>query len=176
MTTATQQDTQGSRTLETFRRWGYLAADLDPLGRLPPAGPAELAVTGEEAAAARRIYCGTLAVEFMHIPEAGRRDWIAARMEAPAPAVDQRRILEQLVRSEIFEETIQTRYIGSKRFSIEGVAALVPFLLAAIDSAAELGADQAMIAMSHRGRLNVMSQVVGRSALEIFAGFEDVDP
>jgi 2-oxoglutarate dehydrogenase E1 component len=176
MTTGTQQDTQGSRTLETFRRWGYLAADLDPLGRLPPAGPPELSVGGEEADAARRIYCGTLAVEFMHLADPERRNWIASRMEAPAPALDRQRILGQLVRSEVFEETIQARYIGSKRFSIEGVAALVPFLISAIDEAAEVGAEQAMIAMSHRGRLNVMSQVVGRSAMEIFAGFEDVDP
>ena len=176
MTTGTSEGSQGSRILESFRRWGYLAADLDPLGRLPPAGPPELAVGGEEAAAARRIYCGTLAVEFMHIPEGDRRSWIAERMEAPAPAVDQRRILDQLVRSEVFEETIQTRYIGSKRFSIEGVAALIPLLITAIEECAEDGADQAMIAMSHRGRLNVMTQVVGRTPVEIFAGFEDVDP
>ncbi len=180
MTTGNSQGMRESQTIEAFRRWGYLAANLDPLGRLPPAGPAELAVGGEEADgeadAARRIYCGTLAVEFMHIPEPERRSWIAERMEAPAPEVDRRRILAQLVRSEIFEETIQARYIGSKRFSIEGVAALIPFLLTAIDAAAEAGAEQAMIAMSHRGRLNVMSQVIGRSAVEIFAGFEDVDP
>jgi len=165
--------------LEAFRRWGYLEADLDPLGRLQPAAHPELAVGGEEAAAARQVYCGTLAVEFMHIAEPERRAWIAARMEAPVPPtpqVDRRRILEQLVRSEVFEETIQTRYIGSKRFSIEGVAALIPFLLTAIEESAELGAEQAMIAMSHRGRLNVMTQVVGRSAVDIFAGFEDVDP
>ena len=87
MTTGTSEGSQGSRILESFRRWGYLAADLDPLGRLPPAGPPELAVGGEEAEAARRIYCGTLAVEFMHIPEPDRRNWIAERMEAPAPAV-----------------------------------------------------------------------------------------
>ncbi len=176
MTKGIAQGVQGSRVLEAFRRWGYLAADLDPLGRLPPAGHPELAIGGEEAAAARRVYCGSLAVEFMHISEPERRAWIAARMEAPVPAVDRRRILEQLVRSEVFEETIQTRYIGSKRFSIEGVAALIPFLLTAIEESAELGAEQAMIAMSHRGRLNVMTQVVGRTPLEIFAGFEDVDP
>ncbi len=179
MTTGTSQGAQGSRILESFRRWGYLAADLDPLGRLPPAGPPELAIGGEEAEAARQVYCGTLAVEFMHLPEPDRRNWIAERMEAPVPPVDQegrRRILDQLVRSEVFEETIQTRYIGSKRFSIEGVAALIPFLITAIEETAELGAEQAMIAMSHRGRLNVMSQVIGRSAVELFAGFEDVDP
>jgi 2-oxoglutarate dehydrogenase E1 component len=179
MTTGTSQGAHGSRTLESFRRWGYLAADLDPLGRLPPAGPPELAIGGEEAEAARSLYCGTLAVEFMHLPEPERRSWIAARMEAPASPVDQegrRRILDQLVRSEVFEETIQTRYIGSKRFSIEGVAALIPFLITAIEECAELGAEQAMVAMSHRGRLNVMSQVIGRTPVEIFAGFEDVDP
>ncbi len=179
MTTGTAQSAAGSRVLEAYRRWGYLAADLDPLGRLQPVAHLELAVAGEEAAAARAVYCGTLAVEFMHIAEPERRAWIAARMEAPVPPtapVDRRRILDQLVRSEVFEETIQTRYIGSKRFSIEGVAALIPFLLTAIEEGAELGAEQAMIAMSHRGRLNVMTQVVGRSAIEVFAGFEDVDP
>jgi len=176
MTTGTLQGAHASRILEAFRRWGYLGADLDPLGRLPPAGPPELALGGEEAAAARQVYCGTLAVEFMHIPEPERRAWIAAHMEVPAPAFDRRRILDQLLRSEVFEETIQTRYIGSKRFSIEGVAALIPFLITAIEEAAELGAEQAMIAMSHRGRLNVMTQVVGRSPVDIFAGFEDVDP
>ena len=176
MTTGTREGSQVSRILESFRRWGYLAADLDPLGRLPPAGPPELAVGGEEAAAARAIYCGTLAVEFMHIPEPDRRTWIAQRMEAPPLPFDRRRILDQLVRSEVFEETIQTRYIGSKRFSIEGVAALIPLLLTAIEESAELGAEQAMIAMSHRGRLNVMTQVIGRTPVEIFAGFEDVDP
>jgi 2-oxoglutarate dehydrogenase E1 component len=176
MTTGTIEAVQGSRVLEAFRRWGYLGADLDPLGRLPPAGHPELEIEGEEAAAARKLYCGTLAVEFMHIPEPDRRAWVAARMEAPAPVPDRRRILEQLVRAEVFEETIQARYIGSKRFSIEGVAALIPLLITAIEEAAEQGAEQAMIAMSHRGRLNVMTQVVGRSAVEIFAGFEDVDP
>ncbi len=179
MTKGTSQAAHGSRILESFRRWGYLAADLDPLGRLPPAGPPELAIGGEEAEAARTLYCGTLAVEFMHLPEPERRSWIAARMEAPAPPVDQegrRRILDQLVRSEVFEETIQTRYIGSKRFSIEGVAALIPFLITAIEECAELGAEQAMVAMSHRGRLNVMTQIIGRTPVEIFAGFEDVDP
>ncbi|MEO8276907.1 MAG: 2-oxoglutarate dehydrogenase E1 component [Thermoanaerobaculia bacterium] len=180
MNAGTAQGESVSRVLESFRRWGYLGANLDPLGRLPPVGHPELDSANHESAAesaaARKVYCGTLAVEFMHIPEVERRNWIAARMEAPVPAPDRRRILEQLVRSEIFEETIQGRYIGSKRFSIEGVAALIPFLITAIDQSAELGAEQAMIAMSHRGRLNVMTQVVGRTAVEIFAGFEDVDP
>ncbi len=98
------------------------------------------------------------------------------RRRQPVDQEGRRRILDQLVRSEVFEETIQTRYIGSKRFSIEGVAALIPFLITAIEECAELGAEQAMVAMSHRGRLNVMTQIIGRTPVEIFAGFEDVDP
>ena len=119
---------------------------------------------------------GSIAVEFMHLVDPRQRQWIAERMEAPAPPIDRPRLLEQILRAEIFEETIQTRYIGSKRFSIEGVAALIPLLVTAIEECAEDGALQAMIAMSHRGRLNVMTQVIGRTPVEIFAGFEDVDP
>jgi 2-oxoglutarate dehydrogenase E1 component len=176
MTTATARDT---RVLDAFRRWGHLEAELDPLGRLPPARHPELAEAGDgaEAAEARRSYCGSLAVEFMHIPDPARRSWIAERMEAPAPPVaDRGRVLDQILRSEIFEQQIQASYIGSKRFSVEGVAALIPLLGACLDEAAERGAEQAMLAMSHRGRLTVMTQIVGRTPLEIFAGFEDVDP
>ena len=68
--------------LDAFRRWGYLAADLDPVGYLQPLAPPELAIEGEAAARARQRYCGTIGVEFMHIPDAERRQWIAERMEA----------------------------------------------------------------------------------------------
>src|SRR5262245_23060765 len=176
MTTATERDT---RVLDAFRRWGYLEADLDPLGRLPPARHPELTElgAGPEVAAARAAYCGTVAVELAHIPERERRAWLAERMERPAPpTADPARVLDQILKAEIFERGIQSSYIGSKRFSVEGVAALIPLLGAALDAAAEQGADQAMLAMSHRGRLTVMAQIVGRTPLEIFAGFEDVDP
>ncbi len=165
-----------SPILDAFRRYGHLEAALDPLGRLAPARHPELAVEGPEAERARAWYCGPLAVEFMHLDDPVRRRWIAERLESPPPAIDRERLLEQLMRAEVFEQTMQARYTGSKRFSIEGVAALVPLLVAAIEEAAGAGAEQAMLAMSHRGRLSVMAQVVGRKPLEIFAGFEEVDP
>jgi 2-oxoglutarate dehydrogenase E1 component len=165
-----------SPVLEAFRRWGHLEAALDPLGRLPAVRHVELAVDGQEADRARAIYCGTLAVETAHIADPFRRAWVAARMEAPAPPPDRRRILDELLRAELFEQSIQARYTGYKRFSLEGLTALVPFLTALVDGAGEHGAEQALLAMSHRGRLNVMAWVVGRSPTEIFAGFEEVDP
>jgi 2-oxoglutarate dehydrogenase E1 component len=181
MTTLAPASARDIRILDAFRRWGYLEAELDPLGRLTPARHPELTAAGDgpDAAEARRAYCGTLAVEFMHIPEPDRRAWIAGRMESPLPsdlAIDRARVLDQILRSEIFEQQIQASYIGSKRFSVEGVAALIPLLAASIDEAGERGAEQAMLAMSHRGRLTVMTQIVGRTPLEIFAAFEDVDP
>jgi 2-oxoglutarate dehydrogenase E1 component len=164
------------RVWDAFRRWGYLQADLDPLGDLKPVAMPELDVSGPEAKAARRFYCGTIGVEFMHIPDRETRQWIQERMEQEAPEVDRERILEWLVRAEIFEQVLQTRYLGTKRYSLEGEAALLPLLDAILSAAAEEGAQQAVLAMSHRGRLNVMVHIVGRGAAEVFARFEDVDP
>ena len=161
---------------DAFRRWGYLQAALDPLGDLQPLAMPELEITGPEAEAARRVYCGTIGAEYMHIPERERREWVRNRVEAQALAPDRARILEQLVRAEVFEQVLQTRYLGTKRYSLEGNAALVPLLDAVLNAAAEQGAEQALLAMSHRGRLNVMAQIVNRPAAEIFARFEDVDP
>jgi 2-oxoglutarate dehydrogenase E1 component len=162
--------------LEAFRRWGHLEAAIDPLGRLPAYRHPELPLTGEEAERARAIYCGPLAVETAHIADPVRRAWVAERMESPPAAPERRRVLEELVRAELLEQSIQTRYTGYKRFSLEGLIALVPFLTHLVDGAAGHGAEQALLAMSHRGRLNVMAWVVGRSPAEIFAGFEEVDP
>jgi 2-oxoglutarate dehydrogenase E1 component len=164
------------RAWDVFRRWGYLQADLDPLGDLQPVAMPELDVTGPEADAARRFYRGTIGVEFMHIADGERRQWIQERMESKAPEVDRERILEWLVRAEIFEQVLQTRYLGTKRYSLEGEAALLPLLDAILSAGAEQGLRQAVLAMSHRGRLNVMVHIVGRGAAEVFARFEDVDP
>ena len=164
------------RVWEAFRRWGYLQADLDPLGDLQPVAMAELEVSGPDAEAARRVYCGSIGVEFMHMPEGERRRWIQERMETEAGEPDRARILDLLVRAEIFEQVLQTRYLGTKRYSLEGEAGLLPLLDAILSAAAEQGAEQAVLAMSHRGRLNVMVHTVGRGAAEVFARFEDVDP
>ncbi|HEX9799665.1 MAG TPA: 2-oxoglutarate dehydrogenase E1 component [Thermoanaerobaculia bacterium] len=165
-----------SPVLEAYRRWGHLEAAIDPLGRLPAIRHSELPLDGDEARRARELYCGTLAVETAHIADPARRAWVAERMESPADAPDRRRILEELARAELLEQSIQARYTGYKRFSLEGLTALVPFLTHLVDGAGEHGAEQALLAMSHRGRLNVMAWVVGRSPTEIFAGFEEVDP
>jgi len=165
------------RVFEVFRRWGYLQAQLDPLGQyLAPQGVPELDIQGDFADEARRIYCGTIAAEFMHIPDAARREWLQQRLESDPPAVDQKRVLELLIQADLFEQVIQSRYLGTKRFSLEGVTALIPFLDEVLNEAAERGVAQVVIAMSHRGRLNVMVNTVGKSAADLFAKFEDVDP
>ena len=162
--------------LTAFRNWGYLEADLDPLGRLPAQRHPELRVDGPEAEQARRWYCGTLAVEMAHIDRPDVREWVAEQMERETPAPDRARILELLLRAELFEGLLHSRYLGAKRFSIEGVAALVPLLDEILQTLAEEETEQAVLAMSHRGRLTVMATTVGRDPAEIFAGFEDVDP
>ncbi len=164
-------------TLNAYRRLGFLLADLDPMNRLEPEQQTGLEdcdpATGEYA---RRYYCGTIGVEFMHIQDRVRRQWIQQRMESEAPAFDRDRILLLLTRAEMFEQFLQSRYLGTKRFSIEGVEALLPCLDQMLESAAAHRTSQVVLAMSHRGRLNVMVHTVDRPAAEILAGFEDVDP
>ncbi len=161
---------------DKFRRWGYLEADLDPLGRLKPLNIKELQVDGPEAQAARSLYCGTIGVEFMQIPDRTRREWLIKQIEEDPEDLDRERICERLANTEIFEEVLQKRYIGSKRFSIEGVAATIPLLDSVIESAAEGGARGVVLGTAHRGRLNIMVHIVGKDPEEIFVQFEDVDP
>ncbi len=173
---ARDKGAETERVFEAYRRWGYLSADLDPLGFLAPIGHPELPVEDDAAAAARRFYCGAIGAEFSHIEDPERRRWIADQLERDLPPQDQTRILERLIRADLFEQVLQARYMGSKRFSLEGVTVVIPLLDAVLTAAAQAGAEQVMIGMSHRGRLNVMAHIAGQSAADIFAGFEDVDP
>jgi 2-oxoglutarate dehydrogenase E1 component len=166
---------EAESVLEAFRRWGYLQADLDPLGRLSGKPHPALDRQGAEADRARALYCGPIGAEFLHIPDPERCDWVARQMEAPAPEIDRHRLLERILQAEAFEQLLQTRYIGTKRYSLEGAAALIPLLDAILEVAAGNGTAKALIGMSHRGRISVMVQVVGKTPAEIFAGFEDVD-
>src|SRR5438445_1470769 len=103
--------------LDAFRRWGYLEATLDPLGLFKPLTYPDLeSLTGEAAEEARACYCGTIGAEFMHLLEPERRRWIAERLESSPAEVDQPAILERLVRADLFEQVLQSRYLGSKRF------------------------------------------------------------
>src|SRR5438046_9054419 len=165
------------RVFDAFRRWGYLEATLDPLGLFEPLKNTDLdALAGESAEEARGIYCNTIGADFMHLPEPERRRWIAERLEAPPSPVDQHKILERLVRADLFEQVLQARYLGTKRFSVEGSRSLMPMLDAMLDMAGEHGATECVMAMSHRGRLNVMVHTACKTPHEVVAGFEDVDP
>ena len=164
------------RVFDAFRHWGYLEADLDPLGLFHPQPQAELQIENDYAREARRFYCGTIGVEFMHITDPERRRWIEEHMEADPGAIDQPRVLDLLVRAEVFEQVLQQRYLGTKRFSLEGNTALLPLLDEILDGAAQRGAVNLVMGMSHRGRLNVILHVARRTPEEIFAAFEDVDP
>ncbi|HLV88970.1 MAG TPA: 2-oxoglutarate dehydrogenase E1 component [Candidatus Sulfotelmatobacter sp.] len=169
------------RVFAAYRQFGYLEGDLDPLGFLRPRPTPELEREGEYAHEASSIYSSTIGVEINHIYSPDRRRWIYDRMESAdqgfevTPEIQQRN-LELLIRADIFEQVMQQRYLGSKRFSLEGVTALVPLVDEVLDSAARLGAIELVMGMSHRGRLNVIAHVAKRPAEEIFAGFEDVDP
>jgi 2-oxoglutarate dehydrogenase E1 component len=165
------------RIFDAFRRWGYLEATLDPLGMFEPLKHPDLdALTGEDAEEARAIFCNTIGADFMHLPEPERRRWIAERLEAPPSQVDQHKILERLIRADLFEQVLQARYLGTKRFSLEGVTALIPLLDSILDAAGEHGVESSIMAMSHRGRLNVMVHAACKAPHEVVSGFEDVDP
>jgi 2-oxoglutarate dehydrogenase E1 component len=175
------QSLERERAFDAFRRWGYLDADLDPFGGPLAGGYPELrslkGVSAPTVAEARRIYCGSIGAEFMHLPQPDRREWVQEKMESPGPqTIDRRWLADRLLQADLFEQTLQARYLGTKRFSGEGSTALVPLLDTVLETSAGLGANCSVVAMSHRGRLTVMSLIIGIPAEYVFAGFEDVDP
>lgn len=162
---------------ESFRRWGYLQASLDPFNRIPPLAHEDLDnVSESEAKKWREIYCSSIGVEFMHIPYSDRCKWLASQMEEGQFTPDKEYILKRIASSEIFESYLHTRYVGNKRFSLEGLNVLIPALDSILDKAAELGFKHVLIGMAHRGRLNAMHHIAGTPASSLFAEFEDVDP
>ena len=110
------------RVFGLFRQFGYLEAELNPLGLLPAQPHPELQFDNDNefAREARRIYCGSVGAEFMHIADSERRQWIQERIEAEPAEVDRKRALDLLTRADLFEQTLQSRYLGNKRFSLEG--------------------------------------------------------
>ena len=183
---AVPENYERERVFGLFRQFGYLEAELNPLGLLPPQPHPDLRFDNsndnkngnEWAGEARRIYCGSVGVEFMHIADPERRRWIQNRIEAEPATVDvaQDRALDLLVRAELFEQTLQQRYLGNKRFSLEGNTSLLPAVDQVLDVAGERGAVELVMGMSHRGRLNVIIHIARRPAEQVFAEFEDVDP
>lgn len=192
--------------IRNYRVRGHIAAQLDPLGQTHPAPPEiELAHVGiqesdldkhvsfgrgssatkqtvrEILRRMRSTYCRYIGVQFMHIDDLTVRDWLQARMESGENRVDlprdaQLRILTRLTDAVIFEEFLQKKYTGAKSFSLEGAETLIPLLELAIERASELGAEEIVMGMPHRGRLNVLANILGKSAQQIFREFEDLDP
>ncbi|AZQ37373.1 multifunctional oxoglutarate decarboxylase/oxoglutarate dehydrogenase thiamine pyrophosphate-binding subunit/dihydrolipoyllysine-residue succinyltransferase subunit [Streptomyces cyaneochromogenes] len=128
----------------------------------------------------RDSYCRTTGIEFMHIQDPKQRKWIQDRIErghTKPEREEQLRILRRLNAAEAFETFLQTKYVGQKRFSLEGGESVIPLLDAVLDSAAESRLDEVVIGMAHRGRLNVLANIVGKSYAQIFREFEgNLDP
>jgi 2-oxoglutarate dehydrogenase E1 component len=129
----------------------------------------------------RTTYCRSIGVQFMHIDDRSVRQWLQDRMEGtenrlPLSRDEQRRIWRKLNDAVIFEEFIQKRFTGAKSFSLEGAESLIPLLDMTIERAGEQGILEIVLAMAHRGRLNVLSNILGKSAQEIFREFADIDP
>lgn len=126
-------------------------------------------------AACERLYCGSYGVEYIHIPDRGQCDWIRSRIEIPTPfkySVDEkRRILDRLIWSSSFEAFLATKYPNDKRFGLEGCETLVPGMKALIDRSVDYGVKDIVIGMPHRGRLNVLSNVVRKPNESIFSEF-----
>src|SRR5450755_2902604 len=177
---ASNQTYERERVFGLFRHFGYLEAELNPLGLLPPQPHPDLRFDNnndnEWVREARRIYCGSVGVEFLHIADPERRQWIQEHIEADPAVVDQERALDMLLRADLFEQTLQQRYLGNKRFSLEGSTSLLPAVDQVLDVAGERGAVELVMGMSHRGRLNVVIHLARRPPEQVFAEFEDVDP
>ncbi|HVE76466.1 MAG TPA: multifunctional oxoglutarate decarboxylase/oxoglutarate dehydrogenase thiamine pyrophosphate-binding subunit/dihydrolipoyllysine-residue succinyltransferase subunit [Actinomycetota bacterium] len=192
--------------INLYRVRGHLIADLDPLDAKPPKmhpelDPAHHGLTiwdldrkfatgglagkpkmtlGEILGVLRDAYCRTGTVEYMHISDPEQKAWIQERVEVPAPAFakdEQKRILRKLNEAEAFEAFLQKKYVGHKRFSLEGAESVIPMLDAVLERSVEDGLDEVVIGMSHRGRLNVLANIIGKSYAQIFREFEgDIDP
>ncbi|MFD9942280.1 multifunctional oxoglutarate decarboxylase/oxoglutarate dehydrogenase thiamine pyrophosphate-binding subunit/dihydrolipoyllysine-residue succinyltransferase subunit [Nonomuraea sp. NPDC059023] len=128
----------------------------------------------------RDSYCRTVGIEYMHIQSPEERSWIQARVEMAHASPDreeQLNILGRLNTAEAFETFLQTKFVGQKRFSLEGGESLIPLLDSVISDAADEDLDEVVIGMAHRGRLNVLANIVGKSYGQIFTEFEgNIDP
>ncbi len=123
----------------------------------------------------RDSYCRTVGVEYMHIQDPDQRRWIQDRLEVPyakPSPEEQLRILRRLNSAEAFETFLQTKYVGQKRFSLEGGESVIPLLDALLSGAARRGLDEVCVGMPHRGRLNVLANIAGKSYGQIFREFE----
>src|SRR5215467_5897242 len=204
-TTAVLQE-RVDQLIRNYRVRGHMAAQLDPLGiprAKPPELDLDFygfsegdmdrhfaceAMCGGGSLTLREIlerlrntYCRTIGVQFMHIDDSFVRDWLKTRMESSGNRSnlnrsEQIRILTRLTDAVIFEQFIRKKFIGAKSFSLEGAESLIPLLDLAIERAGEHGIDEIVLGMAHRGRLNVLANIMGKSPRQIFREFADLDP
>ena len=188
------------KLIEAYRTFGHLMADTDPLRYKQRSHPdldvvshglslwdldREFATGGfggkpfmklrEILGILRDSYCRTIGVEYMYIEDPAEREWMQKHVEVGAPRTpreEQLRILRKLNSAEAFESFLQTKYVGQKRFSLEGGESLIPLLDAILDSAAKASIEEVCIGMPHRGRLNVLANIGGKSYGQIFQEFE----
>lgn len=189
-----------------FRVRGHLEAKIDPLGiprptnrELNPSSYALLPSDMEKTFSARTIngenykplkeiveqlrntYCRSIGAQFMHIDDHVVRDWLQKRMEGTQNRIelnrsDQLRILTRLTDAVIFEEFVRRKFIGAKTFSLEGAETLIPLLDRALEKAGEHKIVEVVLGMAHRGRLNVLANILGKRTENIFWSFDDPDP
>ena len=157
--------------------YGFSEADLDREFFLDNVLGLEKASLREIVQILRQTYSDKIGVEFMHIQEPDQKAWIQSRIEAShnllRPSIDgKREILEQMTQSEGFERFLQVKHPGTKRFGLDGGESVIPALEAIIRKSAELGVDEIVIGMPHRGRLNVLANVMGKPYAAIFAEFQ----
>ncbi|HEY2981580.1 MAG TPA: 2-oxoglutarate dehydrogenase E1 component [Anaerolineales bacterium] len=129
----------------------------------------------------REIYCGSIGIQYMHIDDMRMRHWVQERIEGrtywePLPRDQQLRILTRLTDAIVFEQFIRRKFVGAKSFSLEGGESLLPLLDLAIERACQHGVREIVLGMAHRGRLNVLANIIGKRPREIFREFEDKDP
>ena len=177
-------DARQAALTEALRRWGHLGARLNPLAAPAPLPDAEAfaAHIPPDAAAPdllRAIYCGSLAVETAHIDDPELRNWLVEHFEAAAiapPPADEVALLHDLIRADEFERFLARKFPTKKRFGAEGAEAMIILLREVLRQAAGAGVTHAVIGTMHRGRLNVMANVLGRSAARMFAEIKGAHP
>jgi len=164
-----------------LKRYGLAHVDPDTIFSMgdfagPPTGSLRSVI-----ARLKDTYARTIGVEFTSLENQEARDWLRERMELTGNHIDlsreqQIRILTKLTDAEIFEQFLHTKYTGAKRFSLEGAESVIPMLDILVERASELGVEEIVIGMAHRGRLNVMVNIMEMNVRQIFAGFEDDNP
>ena len=163
------------------KHYGFALADMERVfscETLHPQGPLTLAEILDRL---WNTYCRSIGVEYMHIDEAAVRQWLQERMERTQNRLqlsrkEQLRIYTRLTDATIFEQFIRKKFVGAKSFSLEGSESLIPLLDLAIEKAGEQGVEEIVFGMAHRGRLNVLANIMGKSPRQIFREFADSDP